>query len=245
MEKRIYGQVRHALAVALMLGFGGGVSHAASVNLSGSSIPGGYGNLLNEIGSDGTTMKIRAFGYLNNVDQASTAQLNRYSAGLGVSNRNEGLNAGTGPHSTDNLGSRDVILIEFSQSVILDQATITAWRPDGSSGNADSDVTYWAGTGILDIPDDIDVGALGSGIYRSSGRIGQGDSRTFSFASEPAVDWLLIGARKVNKSKYENDGFKLKILNYNTATVVPVPAAAWLGMSGLSMLGFIRLRKKA
>ena len=230
------------LAVALVFGLGAGVSHAATVVSTGpNNLAGGFGNSLTLNGSDGTTVTYRAFSYIGHGNSASASQLNRFGSGLGVSNTAEGLNSPTGPHSTDNMGSRDGILLRFSQSVILDSAIITAWKPDGTAGDADSDVTYWSGTGSLTTPGDLDASLLGAGTNDDAGVRPQGNGRTVNFAAGPAVDWLFISARV----GHSNDGFKFHTLEYTTPNPVPLPAAAWLGLAGLGMVGVVRRRQVA
>jgi len=64
-----------------------------------------------------------------------TAFLGAYSSGLGVTNQNES----TSGHRVDNIGSKDYILFEFEEEVVVDRAFLDAVRHD-------SDITYWVGT---------------------------------------------------------------------------------------------------
>ena len=196
---------------------------------------------------DGIMFTIRAFAYEGHGSSASAAHLSLWDSGFGITNTVEAgggtYPAGKGPHSADNLGSRDIFLIEFSEPLILHRALLSAWNPDGSSGPADSDVTYWSGSGMLTTPGDLDTGSLGTGTTNTTDPIDEGNFRGFDLLSPGPVDWLLIGAR-LSDPQQSNDGFKLTALKYET-TAVPLPAAAWAGLSGLGLIGALRRRYTA
>ncbi len=185
--------------------------------------------------SSGTTATTSAWSLSHGTWTES--QLYGWSGGLGICNQGEGLispgprndtcSGRNGTHSADNRGRKDFFLLEFSKSVDLTSATVTAW---GNGIVADYDSSYYSGNGTFDF------GNLGPEFESFQSRAAYfGQERTFNLSGTD-VDWLLIGANLGHK----NDGFKLKNIQFSA---VPVPSSVFLLGTGLAGLVGLARRK--
>jgi len=222
-------------------------SHASTIydftspGTSSTEIGSGYGNALDFTGmtatSWATTGVPTGIGY-----NLNSAQILRFSTGLGACNRTEGLNCSSPHHQVDNYGDDDYILFFFDQQVQFDNIVIDPF------GKFDRDVTFWvadisaAQSNLTDLnPDHLDF--PGSTVF--------GDP-TFDYNSKGSgpltIDLLggtgnalLFAAKADAGSKGDNDYFKISSLE--VTSVIPVPAAAWLFGSGFIALAGAARRK--
>ncbi|HHH39497.1 MAG TPA: VPLPA-CTERM sorting domain-containing protein [Sedimenticola sp.] len=195
---------------------------------------------------DGITATVSAWAVEKNAganEAVASSKLKNYGGwGTGICGPGDD-NCDNPNHAADNAGThRDLFLIEFSQAVRLDQATITEWGDAGPQNVSDSDVSFWAGTGSAGLTDgaifDPAVERHDDEIF--SGTLVDGQSREVDLTpAGGAVDWLMIGAVFDDADTYR-DYFKLQSLE---VSAVPVPAAAWLFGSGLLGLAGIARRR--
>ena len=94
------------------------------------------------------TEKLRTFAWSNTaetpVDGFEPAYIRRFSTGLGVCNRDEGVItdcvSGSIDHQVDNVSQQDVVLFLFESPQAMQSLTIDPW------GTWDRDISFWVGT---------------------------------------------------------------------------------------------------
>ena len=169
-----------------------------------------------------------------------TAQIGRYSTGLGVCNRGErsitrcitrGLD-----HQVDNVRQRDLVLFVFDSPQAMQSLTIDPY------GVWDRDVSFWVGS----VSSGVSLSGLNFGTLASLGfgtRVdslnGPGDAPLTVGLGGLVGNALLVGAG------YPSDGaadrFKIRSLVTSAPmAVVPLPAAAWLFLSALGSIAGLR-----
>ncbi|GAA3946551.1 VPLPA-CTERM sorting domain-containing protein [Allohahella marinimesophila] len=237
------GLMQTVAAVALTVGFSLPAA-ALSVDFTkaaDASSGNGYGNSLT-FGS----MTARAYADTGYYGKLETAQLLQWNTGLGVCNRDERKNCGSPQHQVDNSHSKDLVAFFFDSAVNFDSVTIDPY------GKFDRDISYWVGSVGTDFN-------LSGNTYSSLEAVGFG-SRTdaHSTVSNHALtvglsgtgNALLVSA-SIAGGYTGNDFFKISGLNISavtgpdTPTPVPLPAAAWLMMSGLAAYGWTARKRKA
>lgn len=168
-----------------------------------------------------------------------TAFLGRHSSGLGVCNRLEGsisaCVADGVDHQVDNVSQQDYVLFRFEGPVALQSLVVDP------TGSWDRDVSFWVGTvdplvNLAGVPL-ANLAGLGFG-----GRIDV--FNTPGDAALPVSLGGLIGNAILVSALSPPDGsadrFKIRSLTAGPATVVPVPAAAWLFVSAGGLLAACR-----
>ena len=115
-----------------------GTGPSTTIDFQGNTaLDGTNGNIMT-FSSGGISVKASAFSRSDS-GSWSTAYLGSYGGGLGVTDTLDGSGAGD-THTVDNMGGSDnYVLFEFSQSVIVDAATL-------GYVVGDSDLTVWIGT---------------------------------------------------------------------------------------------------
>lgn len=194
--------------------FTGGAANATTFNLTSgyTSVPGGY-----QYTVDGITLTITAGGFADNATGNVTpgqggARPYIYSPGVGISYN------GDNDHTIDGSGQNDVLILTFSQNVVIDGLQF------GYFGSTDDfDFFYDTDTnGVLNrVLNDIDIPNSGVALLAS----------LFSQSG----DWFGVGADG------SDDSFKLKSVS---VSVVPLPAAAPFFIAGAGALGFLRRKAK-
>lgn len=201
-----------------------------SASVSGS----GFGNTLT-LTDDGVTATLTGWGIGGGAGGTfSSAQVNKWSTGLGNCNMGEGTNCPSGPHAADNVGQIDVFFMTFSQSILAQSAMITAWE-------ADYDVSYWGGTGAFSISGKTiaDLGSRFDSDFGGTASIGN-SMRTVDLTElGTEIDWIAIGARANNPDG--DDRFKLKSMVFSVPQV-PEPAVLGLIAFGLALAATRRRR---
>jgi hypothetical protein len=139
-------------------------------------------------------------------------------------------------HQVDNQGEQDWVLFVFEPDVLLSFESLV----HSPYGAADRDASYWIGT-IED--ENFDLRGLG---YADLAGIGFGDridtSADFGEGTVTIDFGGAVGNSILIGAKLGDTDDRLKIATVQ-ASVVPIPAAAWLFGSGLGLLGWVRARK--
>ena len=194
----------------------------------------GFGNAL-----DFGDFTINSWASTNN-PYLESAQIDRFTTGLGVCNRDEGTNCYNPSHQVDNIGADDLVLFLFDDTVQFDSILIDSFN------YSDNDVSYWIAD--IAVPTDLTGIHLGDLVGGSTqfGSVTEVNNNATSSAINiglgGATGNALIFASRVDLN-YDNDYFKIAALT--TTTVVPVPAAVWLFGSGLLGLVGVARRKTA
>lgn len=232
------GSVAQAAPVTIDLKTGGSYSDSVGKN--------GYGNSITFVES-GVTAVASGYGQTN-YPYLETAEISRWSTGLGVCNQSEGtVNGplwdrcstsasifGSDEHQVDSNGADDYIVLTFTTAVTMSSAVIDPY------GFYDRDVKFWIGSvdlGTFDLD-----GVAENDISLISG-MGSAVTKTASASSAPLSVGLdgAIGNVLILKGLTSNDYFKFASITVEA--VVPVPAAAWL--FGSAVLGLLGSRKMA
>jgi hypothetical protein len=168
-----------------------------------------------------------------------TAFLGRHSSGLGVCNRLEGTVsacvADGVDHQVDNVSQQDYVLFRFEGPVALQSLVVDP------TGSWDRDVSFWVGT--------VDplVNLTGVPLANLAGLGFGGRIDVFNSPGESALPVSLGGlignailVSALSPPDGSADRFKIRSLTAGPATVVPVPAAAWLFVSAGGLLAACR-----
>lgn len=166
--------------------------------------PGVYGNSVTKTG-DGVTVVLT--GWSANGGNFSASQVRVFNTGIGSCASSEGINCPSGPHTVDNDGRDEVLLLLFSQPVLLTEAIIAAWAND-------YDASFWGGTGTINMGS---IGFAGLGTQHDSPFLPNNapangtQTRAVSLTSiATPVDWLVFGVTPGQS----NDKFKFKSLSF-------------------------------
>lgn len=187
-------------------------------------------------GFDYEDMAVSGWSTTGTNNKLETAQVKHWDSGLGVCNRDEGIDCSSPQHQVDNVGADDLVLFLFDEQVQFDSVVIDPY------GNYDRDVSFW----IADITDsnlkDITRSALlnGSSIFGDVTNKNNGPSEdTLTIGLSGGVGNALLFSAKLGGNDHD-DRFKIRSL---TTSPVPVPAAVWLFGSGLIGLVAVARRK--
>lgn len=209
---------------------------AAIVDFTDNGNGTNLGTSFTEVNSDGVTIKVSAFSYPGS-STTPTASNTQSSIIEAFGNFGIGIGGGGNPqHTADNDGTKEIFLVEFSQNVFVNWASITEWGNNfGTTSGGDSDVDYWGGAGSFDF------NSIGNRFNNNVNVItlGNGQQRTVNFSNGlGGVDWLLFGPDA--NSGGPRDFIKLRKIDYNV-NPVPLPAAIWLmGSALIGLAGFKR-----
>ncbi|WP_250855349.1 SdrD B-like domain-containing protein, partial [Anabaena sp. PCC 7938] len=173
---------------------------------SSSSLNGTPGNIRN-FSANGISVNASAFSSTS-TGTWNTAYLGLYgSYGLGITDGSE--NGSNGTHHIDNDGRNNYVLLEFSESVVIDKAAL-------SYVVGDSDISVWIGNFNNPYTNHL---TLNSSVLSSFGfteiNLGGSSDRTADINASNFVGNAVVIAAKVGDT---NDEFKLKSLNILKAT---------------------------
>lgn len=196
---------------------------------------------------DGVNVTIMAYTFADNSaapssSDAITTTITAFgSYGLGIGS------GGTPEHTANNVGGRELFLIQFDKLVSLTSASISEWGNTSGSSGGDSDVDYWAGSGEFSFDN------LGTHFEDdiSSSTLSNGERRVVNFdTSLDDINWLLFGPETydaANSALNVHDYIKLRNIKFDLAPIpapVPLPAPLLLmGSALMGLAGFSRKRK--
>jgi len=248
-----------AMGLTLAGLFASPLASAATISfLSGPANAGNWGNSLTFSGG-GISVTASAFAETGAESPSAsgwylfqTAQIYRWSTGLGICNRVEGLASSTcsaTEHEVDTVGRDDLLLFVFNQTVDFQSVTVDPYNSSGSDPN-DRDITYWVGN-LASMP------ALTTQTFDTLGGM-PGFTETLSAATsgfDPLThslsgtgNVLLLSGDYTNRDcknadvtyNSECEAYKIRNITVTATTVIPVPAAVWLLGSALGLLGIAR-----
>ncbi|WP_016952819.1 SdrD B-like domain-containing protein [Anabaena sp. PCC 7108] len=184
------------------------VGSVGTFSLGGNTATSGtLGNIRTFTATNGVQVKASAFSQLNGTTW-SNAYLGSYGGGLGVTNSNEGDGSGN-LHVVDNGSSNDYILFEFSESVVIDKASL-------GYVVGDSDMSIWIGT--VNDPFNNHIN-LNSTVLSTLGftevNNGGSSTRTADINSGNVAGNVLVIAAKIGDT---DDNFKVNTLDISKLT---------------------------
>ncbi len=206
-----------------------------------SSSGSGFGNSFT-FTAGGVTVKVTGYSLATLSSSFQTAQVLRYSTGLGVCNQTEGSNCGSPRHQVDNVNGFDFVLFEFSAAVDPYWITIDPY------GSYDRDVSYWVGTtaGPLGLAGQniAGLGALGFG-GRTDDSGTQSDSSRNVSVGGGVVNAILFGAAATGTDK--DDYFKIRAIkvDYEEPPGDQIPEPTVLALLGAALAGVAAKRRAA
>ena len=155
------------------------------------------------------------------------AYLGAYSAGLGVTNTNEGNGGSLNSHTIDNVGSYDFIRLVFAEPVSLTGIVLNPFSVNGGL-SIDKDAWVSFGHGAFNTVSTwqgfLDRGVtVNNGVGFSSNNVG--------------TEWLIGAARSASD---RDDGFKLA--GITAIAAVPEPATWAMMLVGFGGIGFAMRR---
>jgi len=198
--------------------------------------PSGYGSgdgNTRTFTSDGITVTATAFSLTGPGNTLQTSQLGEWAGwGLGVCNRNEGMNCASPDHQVSNENGADFVLFQFSSSIGPASITIQSY------GGYDSDATFFAGNlsnGNLTGDTLASLNSLGLGGAMSSNGNASTSPRTINISSS-GDNAIFFGAR-AGGGDTTPDYFKIAGISSSTNfSQSPTPEPATLGMMGASLI---------
>jgi hypothetical protein len=182
---------------------------------------------------------IQALAWADTAGGFETAYIRRFLNGLGVCNRDEGVIndciSGGVDHQVDNISQNDLVLLILDTAEAFDSLTIDPY------GVWDRDISFWVGTVSPTVSltgaNFATLGTLGFGSQHNALSTPSESALTVSLGGLVGNAILISALRPADGSP---DRFKIRSLVTSDATVVPVPAAAWLLVSALGTLAGLR-----
>jgi hypothetical protein len=248
------------LAAAGVFGIGG--AQAATIDFSGAGGgAGGFGNTL-QFSDGGITLDAYAWGETGSLQTTipssfwyfQTAELFSFDTGLGICNRFEGdmaTGCDTNEREIDTVNRDDLLVLFFDQTVSFSALSITVdpWDGPGADPN-DRDLRYWIST--VGAAPDLSTYSFNTlsptfGPSNLSNASSSYNALTHVLPNNISGNLLLLSGDFMNRNCVNNDitmdseceAWKLKSI---TVEVIPIPAAAWMLMSALGVLGIVRRR---
>jgi PEP-CTERM motif len=197
-------------------------AHATTMTLTSEGMINfdGFGNALTHT-EDGVILTLTGWSASNGTGLFTASKVKRFSTGLGTcaSSENTSSLCSSPQHAVDNNGRKEVLLLVFSEPVLLTEALISAW-------SSDFDTTFWAGTGTvtpMTAHSFATLDALAAGLTADKGHsefvpnnASNGQFRTVDLSGSfgTPVSWLVFGAAPVDSDDNKKDHFKFKSLSF-------------------------------
>lgn len=210
----------------------------------------GTDGIVRSFSAAGINVKATAFSYNNSLSRAFLGDYG--SAGLGVTNNNEGDGGSDNSHTVDNRSGNDFILLVFDRMVNLSGAVLNPYKI-GSGGSASTDndafVSYATLSGAYGM--DLSTISLGNTVFtdlNNNGKNVQGSgssSLTNLMTGATAGNVWVIGAARSGAAGYVNDGWDgFKVGSVVVANAVPEPATWAMMISGFGVIGASMRRRR-
>ena len=252
-------------AILLVLATSFSISAQAAVNWSftsgGTNSSSSYGNI-RTFSADSIEVKATAWSDSGSSNVIDSAYLGRWSGGLGVANKTEGLNAPSPDHALDNKTGTDGILLSFSDVVALTSLQLGwlewEWKNDANAINhqANNEVSILAYTG--NAPFTGIVGKSYSSLLSSGWELVSTNNQWFNstktsinFGNLSSSQWLITGYNPVFNGKNSDYHEFVKLAAVSGVKVdKPVPPTgqvsepASLALAGLALFGLMGLRRR-
>lgn len=233
---------------------------ASAVTISFLSGPANAGNWGNSLTFSGGGISVTASAYAETGAESpgssgwylfQTAQIYRWSTGLGVCNRNEGLansSCSDTEHEVDTVSRDDLLVFVFDQVVNVESLTVDPYNTSGSDPN-DRDITYWVGNlasmPALTTQTFNTLGTMPTFVQAANAASSGFDPLTHVLTGTGNV--LLVSGDYANRNcknadvttNSECEAYKIRDIG---VSIVPVPAAVWLFGPALALLGAVRRR---